>query len=346
MLMRFYDPSDGALLFDGVDVRQVSQGSLREQMAVVFQESFLFNTTIRDNIALGKPDATDAEIVAAARAAEIHEFISALSDGYRTMAGERGGRFSGGQRQRIAIARAVLKNPSILLLDEATSALDADTEHAINATLERVAHGRTMVSVTHRLRSVLNMDRIYVLDQGRVVEEGRHEELIGRCGVYAKMWQKQSGVRLEEGEGKATVDASWLVELPLFKGVDSERLTEIAKWFGTEQFIEDRVIVQEGEPGDSFYILVRGTVEVTRLDDGTPRRIAKLQDGDCFGEMALLSDKPRNATVRTLTPCVCLSLKRDLFNRLLEREPELQAHIRTLSARRADRGAAGAEVRS
>jgi ATP-binding cassette subfamily B protein len=113
MLLRFYDPSDGALLFDGVDLRQASQASLHEQMAVVFQESFLFNTTIRENIALGKPEASDAEIVTAARAAEIHDFISTLPEGYQTLAGERGGRFSGGQRQRIAIARAVLKNPSI-----------------------------------------------------------------------------------------------------------------------------------------------------------------------------------------------------------------------------------------
>ena len=137
-----------------------------------------------------------------------------------------------------------------------------------------------MVSVTHRLRSVLNMDRIYVLDKGRVVESGRHKELIEQAGLYAKMWQKQSGVRVDDGVGKATVDVEWLAALPLFKGAPPERLAEITKWFGTEQFIEDRVIVQEGEPGDSFYILVRGTVEVTRLEDGEPRRLAKLQDGD------------------------------------------------------------------
>src|SRR5204862_4783814 len=138
-----------------------------------------------------------------------------------------------GQCKRMAIARAVLRKPSILLLDEATSALDAETEHSINATLERVARGLTMVSVTHRLSSVVNMDRIYVLDKGRVVETGRHKELLEHGGIYAKMWQKQSGVRMDDGVGKATVDVEWLAALPLFKGAPLERLAEITKWFGT-----------------------------------------------------------------------------------------------------------------
>ena len=337
LLLRFYDPESGAVLFDGVDLRQATQGSVRDQMGVVFQESFLFNATIRENIALGKPNATEQEITDAAKAAEIHDFIAALPDGYETLAGERGSRFSGGQRQRIAIARALLKDPSILVLDEATSALDPETEHAINLTFERLARGRTMISVTHRLSSVLNMDRIFVLDQGRLAEHGRHTELLQAEGIYAKMWQKQSGVQFSvvEGQGKAVLDASWLRELPLMKGVGADTLAELIRWFATEEFAADRVIFEEGDAGNAFYVLARGTVEVLRKQDGGARRLAKLSQGDYFGEMALLSNQPRNATIRSLTPCVCLSLHRDLFQRLLAQEPTIQEQIRHVFASRA-----------
>jgi ATP-binding cassette subfamily B protein len=169
------------------------------------------------------------------------------------------------------------------------------------------------------------------------MEEGSHTELLAAGGIYADLWRKQSGVQVSEDDENATVDAAWLGELPLMKGVSAETLTELARWFGTENFPENRAIVQQGDPGDRFYILVRGTVEITRMDGGRSVRLAKLDDGDYFGEMALLADKPRNATVRTLTPCVCLSLSRDLFNRLLAREPELREHIRKISAERGGR---------
>jgi len=337
LLQRFYDPDSGVVLFDDVNMRHAAQASLRAQTAVVFQESFLFNTTIRGNIALARPDATDEEIIAAAKAAEIHDFITSLPEGYNTVAGERGYRFSGGQRQRIAIARAVLKNPAILVLDEATSALDAASEHAINATLARIARGRTMISVTHRLSAVVGMDRVFLFDRGRLMEQGSHAELVAAGGIYSDLWRKQSGVQVDAQEERATVDAAWLAELPLMKGVKTETLVEVARWFGTELFREDRVIVQQGDKGDRFYILARGAVDVSRIDDGRSVHLAKLTDGDYFGEMALLSDKPRNATVRTLTPCVCLSLPRDLFNRLLAREPELRQYIRKISEERGAR---------
>jgi len=337
LLQRFYDPDSGTVLFDGVDTRRATQASLRGQTAVVFQESFLFNTTIRENISLARPDATDEEIVAAAKAAEIHDFIASLPQGYKTIAGERGSRFSGGQRQRIAIARAVLKNPAILVLDEATSALDAASEHAINATLARIARGRTMIAVTHRLSSVVGMDRVFLFDRGRLMEEGAHTKLLAAGGLYADLWRKQSGVQVDAADDRATVDAVWLGELPLMKGVNTETLVEVARWFGTEVFPEDRVIVQQGDKGDRFYILARGAVDVSRVDDGRSLHLAKLTDGDYFGEMALLSDQPRNATIRSLTPCVCLSLPRNLFDRLLAREPDLRDHIRKISAERGAR---------
>jgi ATP-binding cassette subfamily B protein len=334
LLQRFYDPDSGTVSFDGVDMRRATQASLRAQTAVVFQESFLFNTTIRENISLARPDASDEEVIAAAKAAEIHDFIAGLADGYNTMAGERGSRFSGGQRQRIAIARAVLKNPAILVLDEATSALDAASEHAINSTLARIARGRTMISVTHRLSSVVEMDRVFLFDRGRLIEEGSHPELLAAAGLYADLWRKQSGVQVNAEEERAMLDPAWLAEMPIMKGISAETLAEVARWFGTEVFPQDRSIVQQGDKGDRFYILARGTVEVSRVEGGRATVLAKLTDGDYFGEMALLSDRPRNATVRTLTACVCLSLPRDLFNRLLAREPELRRHFQKISAER------------
>ena len=195
LLARFYDVTGGAVTIDGHDVRRVTQASLRAQIGVVFQDTFLFNATIRDNIRMGKLDATDAEVEAAARAAEIHRLITSLPRGYDTPTGELGGLLSGGQRQRIAIARALLHDPAILILDEATSALDPATETAIMATLRRFARNRTVIAVTHRLSAVRDADRIFVVDAGRVVEDGRHGELLGRRGLYYELWRKQnSGV--------------------------------------------------------------------------------------------------------------------------------------------------------
>jgi ATP-binding cassette subfamily B protein len=185
---------------DGHDVRAYSRDSLRAQMAVVFQDNFLFDLSIRDNIRLGNLAATDADVEAAAKAAEIHRFIQALPDGYDTMVGERGVRLSGGQRQRIAMARALVRNPAILILDEAASALDQATEAAIHETLKKVSQGRTVISVTHRLTSIVDSDIIYVLNHGRLVEQGTHHTLLQRHGLYSKLWRSQ-------GDTKAAVSA-------------------------------------------------------------------------------------------------------------------------------------------
>jgi ATP-binding cassette subfamily B protein len=197
LLMRFYDVSDGRITLDGHDLRDITLASLRAQMGVVLQETFLFNTTIFDNIRIVKPEATEVEVFAAAQAAELHDFIVSLPDGYQTIVGEGGGRLSGGQRQRISIARALLVNPAILLLDEATSSLDADTAAAINATLQRVAAYRTVIMITHHLPSVVNADQIFVLKQGQLVEQGNHETLLAQGGLYHQLW-------LMQGHGTST----------------------------------------------------------------------------------------------------------------------------------------------
>ncbi|HEX9208933.1 MAG TPA: ABC transporter ATP-binding protein [Bradyrhizobium sp.] len=192
LILRLYVPDEGRVSIDGVDIRKVTLDSLRRSMAVVFQENMLFNMSIRENIRLGKEGATDEEVEEAAKKAEIHRYIMSLPQRYDTPVGERGDTLSGGQRQRIAIARAVIRNPSVLLLDEATSALDQTTEAAINRTLLKVAKGRTMIWSTHRLSSVVEMDEIIVISGGRAIERGSHAELLAKNGTYRKLWDDQT----------------------------------------------------------------------------------------------------------------------------------------------------------
>ncbi|HEY4491519.1 MAG TPA: ATP-binding cassette domain-containing protein, partial [Acidobacteriota bacterium] len=273
LLLRFYDPTSGTILFDGVDARQVNSESLRAQMGVVFQDSFLFNRSIEDNIRMGKPEATEQQIRAAAQAAEIHDAIMELPEAYNTLAGEYGSKLSGGQRQRVAIARALLRDPEILILDEATSALDPETEHAINLTLVRVGAGRTMVSVTHRLATASNADTICLLKDGMIAEQGRHDELVAKGGIYSQLWQKQSGFTFREGA--AQVEASKLKRYPIFETLDETLLAEVASMFVTETYPADRVVVREGTRGNRFYLIAHGKVSVSKSDsEGKEQTIA------------------------------------------------------------------------
>ena len=197
LLFRFYDVGQGAIRIDGQDVRDITQESLRAAIGVVPQDTVLFNDTILYNIAYGRDGASEEEIIEAAKAAQIHDFISALPDGYDTMVGERGLKLSGGEKQRVAIARTILKNPPILILDEATSALDSGTEKEIQDSLTRLGADRTVLTIAHRLSTVVHADEIIVLDKGVIVERGRHEDLLAQKGVYATMWRRQEA---EESE--------------------------------------------------------------------------------------------------------------------------------------------------
>ncbi|MEP3689176.1 MAG: ABC transporter ATP-binding protein [Sulfitobacter dubius] len=198
LLLRLYEPEQGKILIDGVDTTTVTQESLRRNIGMVTQETAMFNRSARDNILYGRPDATEAEVIAAAERAEAHEFIQELEDhkgrrGYDAHLGERGVKLSGGQRQRIALARAILKDAPILVLDEATSALDSEVEAAIQQTLDRVMEGKTVLAIAHRLSTLTEMDRIMVLDAGRIAEIGSHGDLLAQDGLYARYWQRQSG---------------------------------------------------------------------------------------------------------------------------------------------------------
>ena len=328
LVMRFYDPDEGRVLIDGHELSQVSEASLRSQMAAVFQDTFLFNTTVRENIRLGKLEATDEEVEAAAKAAEIHDLIMELPQGYDTIAGERGGRLSGGQRQRIALARAIIRDPAILVLDEATSALDPETEAAINRTLKGLAQNRTMLSVTHRLAPVASMDQIVVLDRGRVAEMGSHQDLLKQQGIYFQLWNQQSGFMISSDGLHAEVTASRLRAIPLFAELDEATLNVIARQLVTERYDADQVIFTEGAPGDKFYIIVRGKVSVTTVKPD--RQVVQLdvwQDGDYFGEIALLEGVPRTATVRTLLPSLFLTLRREQFLKLLDEIPSMRKAV-------------------
>ncbi|HTA89295.1 MAG TPA: ATP-binding cassette domain-containing protein, partial [Polyangiaceae bacterium] len=319
LIMRFYDPVEGRVCFDGTDLRTVTQESLRAQLAVVFQDDFLFNISVRDNLRLGNPEATDAELETAAKLAEIHTFLVAQPNGYDELAGERGSRFSGGQRQRLALARALVRNPAVLLLDEATSALDAGTELAINQTLARISEGRTVISVTHRLASVVDADLIVVCDEGRIVELGTHESLCRARGTYAQLWQKQHGVSVSAAHNRADVDSAWLRSLPFLQAANEDVLADIRRMFITERYAADRVILQQGDLDDKFFIIARGRVAVEGV--ATPGESVFLADGDYFGEIAPIKSVPRTATVRTVTMCTVLTLSGDQLRTVLPRIP-------------------------
>ncbi len=199
MLFRFYDVTKGKILIDGQDILKVTQDSVRESISLVPQDPILFHRTLKENIRYGKPDASDAEVVAAAKQAHCHEFIAGLENGYDTYVGERGVKLSGGERQRVAIARAILKNAPILVLDEATSSLDSESEHLIQDALDALMKDKTVIVIAHRLSTIMQMDRIVVLEQGGVAAMGTHQQLLQtEGGLYKKLWQLQAGVFLAE----------------------------------------------------------------------------------------------------------------------------------------------------
>ncbi len=283
-------------------------------------------------------------MIAAAKAAQLDAFVSTLPSGYDTVLGERGVRMSGGQRQRLAIARALLRDPRLLILDEATSALDPRTEAEIQETLSTVAKGRTTISITHRLTSAATADRIFVLDQGRLVEEGTHAELVNAGGLYQQLYDEQTG-RVSVPLGQPTpIEVAHLRNTPLFAGLGSAELVAVAGQLTLQRFAAGTEVVRQDEPGDALYIVSKGRFDVVVGDGEAERHVNTLGDGDYFGEMAVLTGEPRTATVRAATASELYRLDREAFAALLAREPAVRAGVeQTVAARRAALAAAGME---
>jgi ABC-type multidrug transport system fused ATPase/permease subunit/CRP-like cAMP-binding protein len=325
LLMRLYDVDSGRITWDGIDIRSARVGSLRGQLGVVFQDSFLFDTTVRENIALGKLGATDEEVEAAARAAEVHDFISALPRGYDTIVGERGGLLSGGQRQRVAIARALVRNPRVLLLDEATSALDPKTERQITETLNRISSGRTTIAITHRLTSVVDYDRIFVMSEGQLVEQGSHDELVTRGGVYARLWSEQTGQAFAAAGPPPFDAASALARLSLFAGLSRADLDAIVARAKPVSLPANQSI-PDGDGSLSLIASGRGRVLVPALGGGWAVA-AEVSTGDSFGLSALLAGSATGAYLQAIENIDLLVLDDEAFAGISASYPTVAAGL-------------------
>jgi len=330
LLLQQLAPQQGELLLDGQPLGGYDRDQWLKQVALVPQESVLFDLSIAENIRLGRLDATDAEVAAAASAAELDGLLAGLADGLQTPVGSGGGRLSGGQRQRIALARAMLRDPQLLLLDEATSALDPATEAAINATLSRLGQGRTVVSVLHRLRAAASMDQVAVIADGRVVELGSPAELLVAGGLYASFWHRQmSGFDISAGQ-RVRITPERLATIPLFHDVEPAVLSWLAAEFVSDRVRPGEEVFREGDAPDSFYVVVAGTLEMLQADlwGGLPVKQGVLEEGDFFGDSGLLEDRPRSVTVRARGDGLLLRLDRDRFLDLLEKDPDYRRFFR------------------
>jgi ATP-binding cassette subfamily B protein len=289
---------------------------------------------VRENIRMGKLDATDAEVEAAAKAADIHPIIMSLPDGYDTNVGEAGNKLSGGQRQRLAIARAILHNPQIMLLDEATSALDPASRVAVEATLRKVSAGRTVVSVTHDLTQCEHADLVYVVKAGRVVESGTHKALLAADGVYADLWQRSV---IAGAEGAVPLDQllDRLRKRPIFKGVPADFVEGLLARMTVEAVAPDTVLIEDGKPADRLIFITQGEMQQSiRLSDGTFMAVEVLEAGDAVGEFAALENAEEFTRVVTRKACQLLTIDRAALRALLAEDPDIEQRIVTVLAAR------------
>jgi ABC-type multidrug transport system fused ATPase/permease subunit len=313
LLPRLYDPGRGTITWDGVDLRQANLHALRQQVALVPQDALLLSATVYDNIRFGMQGVLDATVQAVARQAQAHDFIMNLPDGYDTLIGERGAGLSGGQRQRIALARALLRNPSVLVLDEATSALDATTQRVLHDNLRVGAPDRTIVTIAHRLETIADAETIFVLDHGRLVEQGRHTDLLSQGGVYARLFRDQ--MSLLDAAGKPTVQQAvrWLGRVAPFGELASDHLDELTTSLIQTERPAGATIFAQGSAPEELYIVGRGRVDVLVTDDDDAERVVTtLGIGATFGVSSFLGGAPRATTVRAATDVLLFALPRTL----------------------------------
>jgi ATP-binding cassette subfamily B protein len=324
MILKEINPTKGTIYFDDVKYPDLYTRSLLSQIGVVMQQPKLFATTIRENIRMGKLTASDDEIMVAAQKAGVHEDIMQLPAQYNSIVGQGSVQLSGGQAQRITIARALLSDPKILCLDEVTSALDPISGAAIEDVLRTMVLDHTIISITHRLSSVVKADLIVVLDKGSIVETGTHEDLLKLKGRYSQLWEKQQGFIYNVATRETIVIPEWLTQVPLFATLERDKLAELAHEFVMERESTDKIVFRQNDHGEKFYILVAGIVEIFTTNNKVESVVAKLTDGDFFGEVALLFDTPRNASVRTKGVCIFLTLHYHKFQKVFQQLPKAQ----------------------
>lgn len=327
LLMRYYDPDEGMVKADDKDYKHLDLKSLHKAVGIVPQETVFFNDTITNNLLAAKPNATYGEMVEAVKAASA-DFIMSLPGGFSCKVENGGKSLSGGQRQRLSLARSLLRNPRFLILDEVTASLDPAAERAVNEAIMRLPRlGTAIVNVTHRLSAISGYDNIYVLSDGGIVESGTHASLMAQKGVYAQLFEKQSGFTVTDDMSSATITPERLSKIDLFREFPVDSLAELCQSFSSANYQPGSTIISEGDEGDLFYIIVRGRVEILKRIDDKDKRVKILEDGDFFGEIALLSNVPRTATVRTVEPTLLISLKRARFLELVASVPGMHDNL-------------------
>jgi subfamily B ATP-binding cassette protein MsbA len=323
LLTRLHDPSRGAVTWDGVDVRQATLASLRGQVGFVPQDSFLLSASVYENIRFGLKDATEADVERAARLAQAHDFIVAMPDGYDSVVGEGGAGLSGGQRQRVALARALLRRPSVLILDEATSSLDASTQRALQEGLRVGAEGRTIVKIAHRLETVADADVIFVLDDGRLVEQGRHADLIAANGLYARLLEDQMSVLAAAGQPVPRQAVRWLARVAPFARLSPATLDDLVTAVTRIERRDGELIAAQGSEPDDLFVVGRGRVDMLLTDESGQERIVNtLNTGDAFGVSGFVSRQPRATSARAATDVILFVLSYAAFEAALERHAE------------------------
>ena len=322
LLPRLYSPNAGRITWDGIDLRKASLRSLRRQIALVPQDALLLATTVYDNIRFGLDGASEDDVRRVAELAQAHDFIVNLPDGYDTQIGERGAGLSGGQRQRIALARALLRDPSVLIVDEATSALDSTTQRAVQLGLSRRLHEgrhpRTIVKIAHRLETVADADLIFVLDGGKLVEQGSHGELMAQGGLYAQLVADQVAA-LADAVGPSTAQlVRWLARLSPFAELPAGALIGLAQLLIRTERHPGEVIYTQGSGPDALYLVGRGRVDVLRVDDdGEERIVNTVVPGQVLGLTSFSRQTPRSTSARAASDAVTFTLPRVAYEAIV-----------------------------